>query len=89
MKLTIAGKSWERRVVNRLIADGEPCDGDCLHEKHVIRICRGLEPRNEMETDIHESLHAMFPWLQEWWVQQAGRDLTALLFDKLHYRREE
>jgi hypothetical protein len=88
MKIKLGGKWWRRRVVNYLIHRGELRDGDCRYDQKEIRISRLQTPREEMETDIHESLHAMFPWLREWMVDICGKELTILLYDKLGYRRQ-
>jgi hypothetical protein len=89
LRFNLGGQQWERRLVNRLGTVEEPADGDCLHDLHLIRITRGQSPRGELETDLHETLHALFPWMREWLISIAAEALTHLLFDKLHYRKHE
>jgi hypothetical protein len=94
MIVTLGGKRWPIKFVNRLGADAEPLDGTTLWEADThkskpiaIKIKKGLSPRDELETMIHEALHACFPFLDELPVARAGRELTALLYDKFGYRK--
>jgi len=88
MRFKIDGKTWRRRVVNGLRdKTGKKLYGDCLHSKRVIRVVRGQDERDELDTDLHEALHAIFPQLNEDAIWNAAGDLTGLLFDKLQYRR--
>jgi hypothetical protein len=83
MKIRINGREWTRRLVEKLSNDGETD-----HDNRVIEIKRGQDERDELDTDIHEVLHASFPWMREWQVTRTANDLTALLFDKLKYRKK-
>jgi hypothetical protein len=83
VRFQLGGKRWTRRVVPYL-----KCKyGDCDQENRIIRIVAGQSARNEFDTDIHELLHGLFPWMEEWQVESAADDITALMFDRLHYRR--
>jgi hypothetical protein len=87
MRVILGGERWTRRLVNRLRAGGELLDGDCDYDAKTIRLRRGQTDREELESDLHESLHAQFPWLREWLVDRSARELTVLLFDRLGYRK--
>lgn len=86
MVVTLGGRRYQIRYVTRLGPRNEH-DGDCAREAPlVIRIRKGQEPKDWLDTHIHEALHAIFPFLDEEAVTQGAHDLTALLFDTLEYR---
>lgn len=87
MRVKIDGKTWSRKVVPKIVCNGHELWGLCEHDRKVIRIVRNQKPRHAMDTDLHEALHAIFPYLQEHAIHNASRDLTELLYDKLGYRR--
>ena len=84
MMLTIMGKRWTLRRA-RIKEHGE-CDGPHISGKE-IRVRAGLKGRAELETYIHEMLHAADWMKDEEWVQQTGHDLARALW-RLGYRRE-
>ena len=87
MQLTLAGQLWQRRALDSIVINGKEQDGDCDHDAHIISVRRGQRARDELDTDLHEVLHAMFPHWREWFVERTANELTALLYDKLKYRR--
>jgi hypothetical protein len=52
----------------------------------VIKVDPRQTPRDRMETLIHEMLHEVCPYLEEWAVQEAGDKIEQLLF-RDGYRR--
>ena len=83
LRFTLGGRRWKRRVVPNL---GDNY-GHCDYDERTIRIKGGLIERDEFDTDVHELLHALFPWMNEDEVTTAANDMTTVLFDKLCYRR--
>ena len=53
----------------------------------TITIADNLAPDDELETILHESLHAAGWWLSEEWIDTAAADLAALLL-RLGYRKQ-
>lgn len=72
--------------------DREKFDGLCEHPENnsqshrLIYVSPDLEPDAELETFVHESLHACFPRMTEKNVTQAGADIARLLW-RLGYRK--
>ena len=68
----------------------EDNDGLCVPIKTVKRgeiiVRTDLTPPRQMETIIHESLHAEFPSMSEDRVDNAGRNIARLLW-RLGYRK--
>jgi hypothetical protein len=92
MLVTLAGQRWTIRWVNwlghRSRRRGRNL-GDCDWDARVIRIVRKVDghgPRCELDTYIHEALHAIFPWMPEWIVEKAATEMARMLW-KLGYRR--
>lgn len=68
----------------------KPDAGACDHpEKPAkrIRIVRGQEPREELDTIIHECLHATDWHKDEAWVTEVSTDIAAVLW-KLGWRKQ-
>lgn len=53
----------------------------------TIRIKRDLDEQNELETIVHESLHACFWDIDEEAVHESAKDIASLLV-RLGYRKE-
>lgn len=90
IKATLGGKLWTLRWVNRLGKSGDGKYGDWFEHNDTrrIRIRRAQSEKDELDTVIHEALHVCGMNLTEEWVTQTANELTALLYDKLGYRRE-
>lgn len=56
------------------------------HENR-IEIAPGLEPKTEMDIALHEGLHCLMPFLDEYIVNEAGKSLADLLW-RMGYRKE-
>lgn len=79
MQVIIRGKKWAMRWVNRL-AGGNL--GDCSppdEPGRVIRIARGQSPESELDTIIHEILHAAHWDLDESAVKETAEDIARIL----------
>lgn len=87
MRVTILGKRWLlKRVVTLGDADGS-CDPPDQKNK-AIKILNSLRGKDELETYIHESLHAAGWHLSEEYVEQYANDLANLLW-RLGYRKND
>lgn len=79
--ITIMGKRWGFRFVRRChnpAYEGE-CDPPYVKGKE-IRIRRGMTLQEEVETVIHEVMHAADWYKDEDWVRPASHDLAKILF---------
>src|SRR5690348_14542450 len=54
MRLFFRGERWTRRLSDRPTLRGQLVDGYCSWLKRVICVKRDLEPRDALETDLHE-----------------------------------
>lgn len=86
MRVKILGQYWTIRWVPALGRGDERLDGDACHETKQLRISHGNSEEDELETIIHEFMHAADPSRREWWVSQASHDLRILL-TKLGYKK--
>jgi len=66
------------------------CDmPECNHPTHRgISVNPDLEGKDELETWVHESLHAEFPQMSEAKVTAAGANIARLLW-RLGYRKRK
>jgi hypothetical protein len=87
IRLKIIGRQWVRKVVRSITHQGDKCWGLCVYGNRVIKIEQGQEPRREFETDAHELIHAIMPWLHEETVREAAEIMADYFYDKLNYRR--
>jgi len=90
--VTIRRKRWLLRFVSNLGRDaaGHRLWGDCdppNKRGKTIRILRGLNPHDELDTLIHEALHAGSWDLSEDSVNELARDIARLLW-RVGWRRE-
>lgn len=88
MILTILGKRWDLRFVNRVGVRGKgggDCDPPDVPNKK-IRIARGQTEKGELEAVIHECLHAAYWHHEEEHVEQLGVDLANALW-RLGWRK--
>jgi len=61
-------------------------DGMCCHDENMIQLVARQKDKEFFESVVHETLHALFPWMKEFAVNNAGVDMTNLLW-KFGYRR--
>ena len=80
--LKVRGKTWALRFVPNL---GDSA-GQCDYTQGVIRIALGQKPQDELDTVIHEILHAAYPDLEESAVAQGAQGVAEALW-RLGYRR--
>lgn len=92
--LRILGHSIKLRWTGnrRYLKEGH--DGECWYDEtrhgrrpRNIWIDRGLTENDELETLIHELMHAAFPWMSEWMVARASKGISDALW-KIGYRKE-
>ncbi len=87
MRLKILGRKW--RLCWRNLSKKDP--GECdwpTRKNRAIRIRKGMKPRAELETLIHECLHAgQWYQLPEEWVEQMGHDLARIII-RLGWRKK-
>ena len=95
MKITILGKTWKLKFVSFLgYADEDKecpilgkCDDPESGPDRVILIKKGLASQEELDTVIHELLHAAnFKQFSEEYVEELATDLTNVLW-KLGWRK--
>jgi hypothetical protein len=92
MQITILGKHWKFERVGKVPPgeDGKPCIGHC-DLPHVVNkrilVAKNLRGRIELDTIIHEILHAADSTKDEEWVDEVARDMAIILHDRLGYRR--
>lgn len=86
MRVLINGRYWTLRFVpaSRLRKKDGCYDGDTDHpsvKRKTIRVAKGLEPADELETLIHEMLHASDGLLHhsEDWVSTVSKDIATVL----------
>ena len=80
------GRLWQFRRVGNLINDGD-CDAPVTPAKE-IRVRSNLTGIDELETIIHECLHACCWFFREEFVLQLGKSLAVALW-RLGYRKCE
>lgn len=86
MRVKLCGKYWQLRFTTLHLHSGE-CDAPRKRDKE-IRIDKRLAGRDQLETLIHEMLHATDWRADEEHVQEAAEDIAAVLW-RLGYRRSE
>ena len=89
MRIRLLGKHYDLRFVTRLGNGGKGHDGTCDHPEKPgkrIRIRRGQHEFEELDTVIHECLHAADWHKDEQWVAEFASDLTEVL-KKLGWRK--
>lgn len=80
------GKAYRIRWSNLKKLDGA-CDHPEVSDKELLfRTTLGEDPKNELETYIHECLHACHFDHSEDCVHEAARDISKFLW-RLGYRR--
>lgn len=86
MRVTILGKRWNFRRVNKL---GPKTYGECDPPdkfKKELRVLRRLYGQAEMETILHEMLHAADWTKDEAWIDEVASDIAKFLYKRLGYR---
>ena len=91
LQIEIFGEPITLRFVNRLGKKGKGDDGDCQPpgtENRTIRIRRGQKPQAELDTILHELMHAA-DWHkdEDSWVAHLAEVIADTLW-KLGYRKQ-
>jgi hypothetical protein len=73
--LTIRGSRWKVRWVNNLGDNFGVCD----YAKRELRIAKGQEVTTELDTVVHELLHAALPDLDEPAIAETAEALATAL----------
>jgi hypothetical protein len=82
--LKVRGSRWKIRWVNNLADNFGICD----YEKKEIRIEKGQQLATELDTVVHEILHAALPDLSEASVYDTANSIAEALV-KLGYIRKD
>lgn len=91
MDFKIGKKQWKMSFVRKMPAEPNlPVDrcGDTDWSKKAIRVKTGMDPKETLETIIHEMIHAYFPKVTEKRVTDAGYIITDVLW-RLGYRTDK
>ena len=80
--MSIRGHRWKLKWVSNL---GDAA-GTCDYDQKVIRIARGQEPGAELDTLIHEILHAAVADLEESAVAEAASAVARTLIKLGFYK---
>ena len=87
MRITLLGKRW-----NLLFAPPEKGNRGDIDPPHTrgktIRICPKLQDLAELDTLVHELLHAADWHRDEEWIETVATDISRVLW-KLNYRRQD
>lgn len=89
MIINLLGKRWRIERPRSITHDGEPQHGDCDPPDKpgkAIRVVSYVKDRVELETYLHEMLHACDWSKDESWVEQTAYDLSVAMW-RLGYRR--
>ena len=79
MRVDLRGKRWNLRVVDRL-PEGSYGEIDAPNRPNKeIRIARNATPLEQLDTVIHECLHATVPDLAEEAVTESATDIAKVL----------
>lgn len=85
-KIVLMGRKYTLKYVPYL----GKYDGDCDHPDTInksIRIKMGLNGQEELETLIHEFLHALDWSKDESWVEHSASDIAKILY-KMGWRKK-
>ncbi len=83
MKIKILGETWDFKFTKNM----KKHYGYVAPETKKIRVSKGLRPKTEMDTIIHEVLHVLDPTKDESWIKESGTTLADILW-KLGYRKD-
>lgn len=72
--------------ISYMDTDGLCCPANTKQAKGEIIVHTDLTPKDELETWVHEALHAEFPAMSEDRVTAAGHNIARLLW-RLGYRK--
>lgn len=89
MRIKILNKVWTlaREVLDRRKEGWAKCDSPDTIGKRIVIDSRA-KGRDELETYIHEMLHAADWWKDEYWIENVAHDIARVL-TRLGYRKCE
>ena len=82
---TFAGTKY--RIENDTKIKGDDL-GECDLEKKVVRIPIHGDTQDDLDTIIHEAIHASCPWMDDWMVYKVAESVTRLLW-RLKWRKDD
>tara|TARA_R110002020_G_scaffold93177_6_gene224942 strand:+ start:833 stop:1120 length:288 start_codon:yes stop_codon:yes gene_type:complete len=89
--VNVAGKRWGFRFVSMPDKNDKTCKGYCespdKKNKEIV-IKEDMPPKEELDTTLHELLHAADWSKDEEWVEQVGTDIAKILW-RLGWRKPE
>lgn len=74
--------------VNNMKGLMSPDLGSCDHKRKTITVPVNGDTKDELDTIIHEVLHAEFPFLVEEYVNRCAKDLSRILW-KFKWRKDD
>jgi hypothetical protein len=80
---TFAGHRYR---VRNLAGVSRDALGQCDFERKIVNIPIHGDTLAELDTIIHEAIHAAMPWLTEWIVDKTATSIAKLLW-RLGWRR--
>ncbi len=80
--VTVRGQRWRLRFVPNLGDDLGQCD----YAQRVIRVALGQSEADELDTVVHEVLHAAYPDLEEAAIGDTGAAIAKVLW-RLGWRK--
>ena len=83
MKLKFRGKAYS--YLRKSIKDFGSCDNPKDYAKEIV-VRKNMDEKEELDTNIHEFLHACFWDLTEEAITESAKDITEALW-KLGYRK--
>lgn len=89
IRCRLGGHFYRFRYTSRpIVHEGHECDGICYDDRRLILVTPNpAKPKEELETVIHELLHAVDPTRRDWWVTKAAYDIAQVL-NRLGYRKD-
>ncbi len=89
MKIVVMGEKWELKMTAHGLGPNEygECPDPRDKKSQPIKIRPGMSPRQELDTVIHELLHAgAYKLLSEEWVNEFAQDVARVLW-KMGWRK--
>ena len=86
MIVQVGDKRWKFRFA-KIKGDDGRCEHPWQADK-TITIKSGQNERDELETILHELLHAADWSKAEWWIEEVGHDIARILY-RLGWRKTD
>lgn len=84
MHVKIGGQRWTLRFIPRSLK--RKWVGLCRYSNRTITVEKGLTPLKELDTVIHETLHAALPPIDEAFVGETATEMARILW-RLGWRK--